>query len=142
MLALVGRLEARDWIDVIESHDRLQPLGYLAWAACGKAPGFGPLSILEEAGRSGRYSSEEIGQLAFVGDPPDAAKLARAWHRILESARQIVALLPPGEVGACVLDPSGGLSRASAAELGQALRQGGVIFHHGRIRGALPRIKS
>src|SRR6266581_8709770 len=52
VLALVGRLEARDWIDVIESHDRLQPLGYLAWAACGKDPGFGPRSILEGARRS------------------------------------------------------------------------------------------
>jgi hypothetical protein len=28
-------LEVRDWIDVIESHDRIQPLGFLAWAACG-----------------------------------------------------------------------------------------------------------
>ena len=26
VLALVGRLEARDWIDVIDSHERLQPL--------------------------------------------------------------------------------------------------------------------
>jgi hypothetical protein len=31
-------LEVRDWIDVIESHDRIQPLGFLAWAACGKDP--------------------------------------------------------------------------------------------------------
>ncbi|MEO6402890.1 MAG: nucleotidyl transferase AbiEii/AbiGii toxin family protein, partial [Vicinamibacteria bacterium] len=40
VLALVGRLEVRDWIDAIGSHERLQPLGYLAWAACGKDPGF------------------------------------------------------------------------------------------------------
>ncbi len=42
VLALVGRLEVRDWVDVIASHERVQPLGYLAWAACGKDPGFGP----------------------------------------------------------------------------------------------------
>lgn len=30
VLALVGRLEARDWIDVIASHERIQRLGYLA----------------------------------------------------------------------------------------------------------------
>ncbi len=47
VLALIGRLEARDWIDVINCHDRIQPLGYLAWAACGKDPGFSPASVLE-----------------------------------------------------------------------------------------------
>lgn len=36
VLALVGRLEVRDWIDVIACDERLQPLGYLAWAACGQ----------------------------------------------------------------------------------------------------------
>jgi hypothetical protein len=36
VLALVGRLEVRDWVDVIASDERVQPLGYLAWAAAGK----------------------------------------------------------------------------------------------------------
>lgn len=54
VLALVGRLEPRDWIDVIECDDRLQPLGYLAWAASGKDPGFTPTGILDGAARSGR----------------------------------------------------------------------------------------
>lgn len=44
VLALVGRLEVRDWVDVIASDERLQPLGYLAWAACAKDPAFGPAS--------------------------------------------------------------------------------------------------
>jgi hypothetical protein len=35
VLALVGRVEARDWVDVIHCGERIQPLGYLAWAACG-----------------------------------------------------------------------------------------------------------
>lgn len=42
VLALVGRLEARDWIDLILCSEQVQPLGYLAWAACGKDPGFSP----------------------------------------------------------------------------------------------------
>src|SRR5437867_8002828 len=62
VLALVGRLEVRDWVDVIVSNDRLQPLGYLAWAACAKDPAFSPAAILVGAGRSGRYSAEEVGQ--------------------------------------------------------------------------------
>src|SRR5262249_38947407 len=67
VLALVGRLEPRDWIDVIECDARLQPLGYLAWAASGKDPGFTPQGILEVAGQSGRYAAEEITALDFSG---------------------------------------------------------------------------
>ena len=54
--ALVGRLEVRDWVDAIHCGEHLQPLGYLAWAASGKDPGFGPAAILERAARSSHYS--------------------------------------------------------------------------------------
>ncbi len=141
VLALVGRLEVRDWVDVITSHDRIQPLGYLAWGACAKDPAFGPTAILEGAARSGRYSVEEVTQLAFASDPPDAVQLARSWHQLLDSARQVVALLPPDEVGTCVLDRSGGLFRGSPSELPGSLRDGRLLFHRGRIRGALPQLK-
>ncbi len=141
VLALVGRLEVRDWVDVIASDEGLQPLGYLTWAACAKDPAFGPMAILEAAARSGRYSVEEVSQLAFVGDPPDAAQLGRTWHRMLDSAREIVSLLPPDEAGTCVLDGSGGLFRGSPSEIRRSLREGRLVFHRGRIRGALPRLK-
>jgi len=141
VLALVGRLEVRDWIDVIATDDRLQPLGYLAWAACAKDPGFGPAAILEGAARSGRYSAEEVRQLSYAGEPPDATELARAWRRILDSARQILPLLPADEVGSCVLDARGSLFRGSATELREALGARAVVFHRGRLRGALPRLK-
>ncbi len=42
-LALVGRLEVRDWIDLITSAEKLQPLGYLAWAAVARIPASVPL---------------------------------------------------------------------------------------------------
>jgi hypothetical protein len=142
VLALVGRLEVRDWVDVIASDERLQPLGFLAWAACAKDPGFSPAAILEGASRSGRYSAEEVRQLAYAGEPPDAAGLGRAWHRILDAARHVLPLLPADEAGSCVLDTSGSLFRGSAAELKVALGRGGVVFHRGRLRGALPRLKT
>jgi hypothetical protein len=72
VLALVGRLEVRDWVDVIHCGEHLQPLGYLAWAATGKDPGFGPAAILEHAARSSHYSADEVDALAFAGAPPDA----------------------------------------------------------------------
>ena len=71
VLALVGRLEVRDWIDIIACNEHLQPLGYLAWAAAGKDPGLSPLLILEQAHRSGRYTQLEIDSLSFDGAAPD-----------------------------------------------------------------------
>jgi hypothetical protein len=138
VLALVGRLEVRDWVDVIHCHDRVQPLGYLAWAACGKDPGFGPLAILEQAARSSRYSADEVAQLAFEGTPPDAGDLSRRWHAALSQARTICAALPPDEVGRCVLTLEGRLYAADPAVLQDDLAAGAVRFHRGRIGGALP----
>jgi len=142
VLALVGRLEVRDWVDVIECDDRIQPLGYLAWAACGKDPGFSPASILEHAARSARYSADEVGRLSFAGPPPDAAALSRRWHSILDAAREIVATLPPEEIGKCVVTATGALCTAGAAELSTVLGRGMLVFHPGRIRGALPTVSS
>jgi len=134
----VGRVEVRDWIDTIESSARIQPLGYLAWAACGKDPGFSPASILENASRTARYSSDEVAALDFEGPAPDAAALARRWHRILEEARAIVEILPAREAGRCVLGSGGGPYVGDASALRTDLASGGVRFHKGSIRGALP----
>ena len=140
VLALVGRLEVRDWVDVIACDGRLQPLGYLAWAACGKDPGFSPGSILEHAARTAHYSQAEVQELSFAGPVPDAGELSRRWHSMLGEARRIVAMLPPEEAGKCVLGSDGELQRSAARDLDRALRDGRVAFHAGTIRGALPRI--
>lgn len=91
-LALVGRLEARDWVDLVTCVRR--PLGYLAWAACGKDPGYGPLAILEQAARTARYVQAELDALAFDGPRPDASALAREWHGMLAPAHEVVAARP------------------------------------------------
>jgi hypothetical protein len=140
VLALVGRLEARDWIDVIECDRRLQPLGYLAWAACGKDPGFSPAAILEHAARTARYTQTEIDDLSFAGTAPAAGELSRRWHAILDEARPIVAVLPAEEAGKCVLAPTGELYQGRPDELRNALRERQIIFHSGRIHGALPQL--
>jgi hypothetical protein len=142
VLALVGRLEARDWVDVIECHERLQPLGYLAWAATGKDPGFTPLGILDHAQRSGRYTDDEVAALAFDGPPPAAADLSRRWHRALHAARTIVERLPAEQVGHAVLTTEGQLFTGGPADLEHALSEGKLAFHRGRIGGAWPQIKA
>ena len=141
VLALVGRVEVRDWVDVIHSHEHVQRFGYLAWAACGKDPGFGPGAILEQAGRSARYSAAEVATLAFAGAPPDAADLSRRWHGMLAEARELVSLLPPDRAGQCVLDVRGDLFAGDPVELRGALAAGAVGYHEGRLRGALPQTR-
>lgn len=141
VLALVGRLEARDWVDVIACHTQLQPLGYLAWAASGKDPGFAPMGILEQAGRTSRYTQDEISSLAFEGTPPDARVLARQWHEALTGAADIIGRLPAEHVGQAVLAKGGRLFGSGVHELERALRGNELEFHRGRIGGAWPYVK-
>jgi len=139
VLTIASRVEARDWIDALNCHSRLQPLGYLVWAACGKDPGYNPLSLLNYCARR-RFSREEIGSLEFDGEPPDAAELGRTWHEALRDAEAICSQLPPEHVGTCVLTEERELLRDPPAELRKALFAGRVTFHTGRIGGSWPSI--
>jgi hypothetical protein len=141
VLALVGRREARDWVDTIECDARLQPLGYLAWAACGKDPGFSPALILELAGRV-HYSALEVSALSFAGAAPDAGELSRRWHSMLDVGMEVVRALPSEQVGKCVLAPDGHFFRGRGAAVREALENNAIHFHPGTIRGAFPQIVS
>lgn len=140
VLALVGRVEARDFVDTLACDQQVQPFGYLAWAACGKDPGFSPAAILEHAARASRYSQAELSSLDFDGSPPDAAGLSRRWHAVLESARTIVGLLPAEQAGRAVLATDGQLFRGGREELLDAVGRGALGYHDGSIRGAFPRL--
>ena len=49
-------------------------------------------------------------------------------------------MLPANRVGDTVLTADGRLFRSEAADLEESLSRGDVVFHHGRIGGALPHI--
>ncbi len=138
VLAMAGRLEARDFIDLVSCCDRIQPLGYLVWAACGKDPGFGPPSLLQEIRRGGRYPQAEIDLLDFEGNPPDAGEISRRWRRQLHDADAICELLPVDRVGTAVVTGDGELCRLPPADLDVALEAGEIDFHEGTIGGAWP----
>jgi hypothetical protein len=140
LLAIVGRREARDWVDVVKCHDEIQPLGYLAWAAAGKDPGFSPLRIVEECARV-RYVQSEIDGLDFDGPVPRAGDLSARWHAAIADAREVVRALPADEAGKCVLDREGRLEKAPPGSLPGELSGGRVVFHEGRIRGAFPELR-
>ncbi|MDT8390952.1 MAG: hypothetical protein RRC34_10635 [Lentisphaeria bacterium] len=141
VLALVGRMEPRDWVDMVGCHGAIQPLGYLAWSACGKDPGFSPEFIIESASRQ-HYPQAEINLLAFDGPPPSAARLGAAWKIAVAEARSVVRLLPPETVGHCVMDTHGNLYSGDAEELAADLSQSRLKFHPGTIGGVWPMLKS
>jgi hypothetical protein len=138
-LAAVGRLEARDWVDLVECHDRVQPLGLLAWAAAGKDPGLTPGGIVAFAARS-RYAAEELLRLGWDGPPPDPGDLARRWRRMLQDAPRLQEELPADRVGHAVLGPDGAPFQGDAARLRRALRSGAILFHPAMLRGSFPRL--
>lgn len=135
--ALVGRTEPRDWIDVITASRSIQPLAYLVSAACGKDPGFSPLSMLEYVARR-RYNQAEIDLKILPKGAYDAAELCRFWHEEIERARETVKLLPPDEVGKVVMTREGELFKGSDECLKAALAADEIVFHEGVIGGAWP----
>ena len=139
VLATVGRLEPRDWIDVINCDQGIQPFGFLVWAACGKDPGFNPKSLLAMASRS-HYSQAEIDSLDFEGPKPNAQTVGRRWHEMLGMARTIIELLPFEEAGKCVITPMQELFRGGIDELKTALKDKTLAFHEGQIGGSWPTI--
>jgi hypothetical protein len=142
VLALVGRREPRDLVDALHCDATLQPLGYLAWAAAGKDPGFNPLSIIEEAARSVRYTQTELDALDFEGPTPNAAGLSRRWHGAVGEARCLLDRLPPEHAGTCVVTDQGDLARANADDVGAMLAGGRLFFHAGTLRGAWPQLRA
>lgn len=58
-LALSARSETRDYVDIVELH-RTFPLPAIIWAACGKDPGFSPLSLLKMMRRFARIWPEKL----------------------------------------------------------------------------------
>ncbi len=141
VLALVGRVEPRDFVDTLTCHRELQPLGYLAWAACGKDPGYSPAAILEQAARTTRYSELELVGLDFEGPAPTASELSLTWHAALADAREVSAALPAEHAGRAVLDNSGELFRGDPQALRSALQADALVYHSGSIRGAFPVIR-
>ncbi len=141
ILALVGRVEARDWVDTLQCHRQISPLGLLAWAACGKDEGWNPQLILEESARNGRASPLEWAQLEWQGAAPDPVALKTEWRAALSDANKIVEILPLETLGLAVLDAAGAPFRGDLLALRTALKRNELRFHTGYVGGAWPTFK-
>lgn len=134
VLALAGRDEARDFLDVLELHRKTLSLGALVWAAVGKDPGFTPLSLLELLRRRGKYRPEDFRRL-HLRVPVDLPALKTEWLAALEDAEQFITARDPEEIGCLYYSVTlGRFVDFSSQDVGE------VVCHYGRPGGVLPRI--
>ena len=68
--------------------------------------------------------------------------IARRWHAALEVAAAVIDRLPDAHVGQAVLTTDALLFTGGAAALEEALANERLVFHQGRLGGALPQLKA
>jgi len=107
VLALAGRDEPRDFVDVVYLHRRVLPLGALCWAACGKDRGVNPVMLLDLLSRKGRLRQENLHRLDLNG-PFDLAREVPAFREALTRGREWVETRPMEETGCLYRRTEGG----------------------------------
>lgn len=135
VLALAGRDEARDFLDVLHVHRQTLPLGALCWAAAGKDPGFTPLSLMELLRRRGKYQPEDMSRLHLV-EPVDLPTLKSDWLVALDESELFIKSRPPEEIGCLYYSRETNEFLQPTGELGDK-----VVPHFGRPGGVLPRVE-
>ncbi len=135
VLALAGRNEIRDFVDVLHLHDTYLSLGALAWAACGQDPGYTPDFLLEQTARHAAYTETDLHRLA-LREPLDLGALKRRWLTAMDEARTLVADLPASEVGSLYLDSQGSPATPDPSSAGFR----SLTRHWGSVRGAWPTV--
>lgn len=136
VLALAGRDEPRDFVDILYVIETILPLGALVWAAVAKDPGYNPRSLLEQLRRRGKVRPEEVARLD-LRTPFDAEVARRRWRHALDRAETFVMGRPADEVGCLYYDPAA--DQFVEPGSGRSLEEQGLVIHYGRPGGVLPR---
>jgi hypothetical protein len=135
LLALAGRDEPRDYVDILYVHERILALGALCWAATGKDPGFTPHSLVDLLKRRGRPRQEELDRLHLV-EPLDAVSAKKRWLAALEAAESFIERRPAAELGC--LYYSFARDAFVVPKPGVDLGEQGIAVHFGSPGGVLP----
>lgn len=137
LLALVGRDEARDFLDVLVVDASVLGLGGLVWAASGKDPGFTPRSLLELLKRRGRYHEQDFSRLHLV-EPVVLTELKAQWLDALGEAETFVNSRPADQIGCLYYSPS---ATKFVIPDGECTFKGSPVeLHYGRPGGVLPNL--
>lgn len=145
VLALAGRDEARDFVDMMFIHRTVLPLAGLAWAAVGKDPGFSPGSLLELLKRRGRHRQEEFARL-HLAEPFDLRENKARWLAALEEAEAFPESRPAEEVGCLYLSTdvhrlSTDVHRFVLPRPEVTLDAQHIVLHFGAPGGVVPRVQ-
>ena len=103
VMAVAGRREPRDVVDLLAFHGQTLPLGALIWAAVEKAPGFTPEALINEIRRLATYRQDDFDRVA-CDSPYDAATVARAIRAALFEAEAFVEQMPTDKAGLLFLE--------------------------------------
>ncbi len=134
-LALTGRAEFRDYLDVLQLDETYLGLGALAWAACGKDTGYTPSLLLDMANRHACFRESDV-KGESLARPVDLRELKKQWLAALARAEQLFSRLPGEELGCLYLEASNKpvTPDPDAASFPDLKR------HGGSVRGAWPKI--
>jgi hypothetical protein len=107
-LALSARTETRDYVDIVELNRRY-PLPAICWAACGKDPGFTPLSLLKMMRRFAKVDPAKLEEIQARALDPVALKMA--WIEMSDMAEAEMTRLadeqPDVPIGVAFVDAAG-----------------------------------
>lgn len=136
ILALAGRSEPRDFVDVLELNRNVLSIGALTWAAAGKDEGLNPHLILELAERFARYRQADLDALDCAR-PLNIESLSEEWRNAVASARKLVDQLPTEDLGCLYLDNDGAVCEPDPSD-DKSFTE--LRRHFGSVGGAWPRL--
>jgi len=130
-LALSARTQTRDYIDIVALTQRY-PLEAILWAACGKDPGFNPISLFTMVMRFARVDPATLEEIKARHLDPVALK--QEWIAASDQAREEMTALadeqPDTPIGVAFVDAKG--------EPGWIRRDPALRVHHPSLRGCWP----
>jgi hypothetical protein len=134
-LALAGRSEIRDFLDILLIDQTYLSLGAVFWAACGKDPGFTPALLLDQTNRHSRYQEGDL-KGENLAKPVDLRGLKQQWLAARARAERLVEQLPAEELGCLYLNPDSKpvTPDPNSPDFSNLTR------HFGSVRGAWPKI--
>lgn len=135
MLALAGRSEIRDFLDILQLDGDYLSLGAMIWAACGKDQGLTPDLILQLTDRHSRFQESEL-QSESLARPVDLRQLKRQWIEARIRAAALFEALPSEHLGCLYLGAAGEPITPDP----QSPEFSRLVRHFGTVRGAWPRI--
>ena len=135
VLALAGRSEVRDFLDILLIDRTYLSLGATIWAACGKDQGYTPPLLLDSTNRHSRFQQADL-KGENLTQPINLRELKQQWLAARERGERLFEQLPSEELGCLYLDRENKPVTPDPANPDFPK----LTRHYGSVRGAWPKI--